>query len=288
MREDVIENLLEGAVQYIESCRLVDGGYFFARVPPSSGLDTYFAVMGLSLLGLKPVILAEVEAFVHNGLLKDEPVHLGGLFVAAETLDKLGCLTDELKYRIRRAVTAFKNQFGGYGAFEHLDVAIPSELQGTYRAMKVLHTIGANRIDAGEVGCFVENWHNGDGGYGGRGRSNLASTFFATSIACLGGFELIDRYSTIAYLRRKETNREYQYIEDLYWLATALDNLGGSLADRSGATEFVRRCRRRGGGFARATAIGIPTLEYTFYALSILKLAGCQARGTLKIDSEKL
>ncbi|MCR4394444.1 MAG: hypothetical protein NUV31_08765, partial [Dehalococcoidales bacterium] len=39
---------------YIERCHLEDGGYFFARISPSSGLDTYFAVKSLSILGVKP------------------------------------------------------------------------------------------------------------------------------------------------------------------------------------------------------------------------------------------
>jgi len=33
-------------------------------------------------------------------------------------------------------------------------------------------------------------------------------------------------------------------------------------------------CQRANRGFSRATAMGIPTLEYTFYALSILKEVG--------------
>jgi hypothetical protein len=41
-------------VSYIERCHLEDGGYFFARVLPSNGLDTYFAVKSLSILGVEP------------------------------------------------------------------------------------------------------------------------------------------------------------------------------------------------------------------------------------------
>jgi hypothetical protein len=41
-------------VKYIERRHLEDGAYFFARVLPSSGLHTYFAVKSLSILGVKP------------------------------------------------------------------------------------------------------------------------------------------------------------------------------------------------------------------------------------------
>jgi hypothetical protein len=37
---------------------------------------------------------------------------------------------------------------------------------------------------------------------------------------------------------------------------------------------FVMMCRRLGGGFCRVPVMGIPTLEDTFYALSILRQMG--------------
>jgi hypothetical protein len=49
--------------KYIEDCHLTDGGYFFAKVEPSSGLDTYLAVKTLRLLGVKTKNLKSVELF---------------------------------------------------------------------------------------------------------------------------------------------------------------------------------------------------------------------------------
>jgi hypothetical protein len=54
-------------------------------------------------------------------------------------------------------------------------------------------------------------------------------------------------------------------------LAEGLANLGDKPISPDRVNEFVLKCQRRNGGFARAPIMGIPTLEYTFYALSILK-----------------
>jgi hypothetical protein len=53
-----------------------------------------------------------------------------------------------------------------------------------------------------------------------------------------------------------------------------LANLGekSNVPDR--VMRFVMMCQRANGGFSRGTIMGIPTLEYTFYALSILREVG--------------
>jgi hypothetical protein len=62
-------------------------------------------------------------------------------------------------------------------------------------------------------------------------------------------------------------------IDDLYWLMNGLANLGVNSVYPDRVIKFVMECQRPNGGFSRATIMGIPTLEYTFYAMSILKQA---------------
>ena len=61
-----------------------------------------------------------------------------------------------------------------------------------------------------------------------------------------------------------------QFIEDLYWLVGGLDNLGEKCNSPERTLRFVMECQRENGGFSRATIMGLPTLEYTFYAVLIL------------------
>lgn len=78
---------------------------------------------------------------------------------------------------------------------------------------------------------------------------------------------------TREYLRKRESNWQIEFIEDTYWLTSGLANLGEKTSSMDRIINFVLECQRPNGGFPRATAIGIPTLEYTYYALSILKEA---------------
>jgi hypothetical protein len=45
---------LEQTAHYIESCQTEDGGFFFARIPPSPAGDTYHSVKSLQILRRQP------------------------------------------------------------------------------------------------------------------------------------------------------------------------------------------------------------------------------------------
>jgi hypothetical protein len=62
-------------------------------------------------------------------------------------------------------------------------------------------------------------------------------------------------------------------IDDLHWLMNGLANLGVNSVYPDRVIKFVMECQLPNGGFSRSTIMGIPTLEYTFYAMSILKQA---------------
>jgi hypothetical protein len=266
-------------VSYIERCHLEDGGYFFARIPPSSGTDTYFAVKSLSILGVKPQNPEAVVNFFLNWIREGTLGGITGIFNVVEVINELGQITDELRSYAQERIMVCENKAGGFGALENLDVEVTSELQQTYRAVRVLKTL-STRFDQNRIVRFVSGFLNPDGGYGREGRSTLASTFYTTEIHRLLGAETA-KISTVDYLRSRETNwqvnfdrGQVSFIEDLFWLVKGLANLGEKSDFPDRVTRFVLGCQRRGGGFSRATIMGIPTLEYTFYALSILREVG--------------
>lgn len=266
-------SLRRQVVKYIERCHLEDGGYFFARIPPSSGLDTYFAVKSLSIMGVKPNNPEAIASFFLNDFTAGTLVSMTSIFVSVDVLNELGRLTDDLKSYARQHIMPFQNKAGGFGALENIDVEVSSELQETYRAVRILKIINAD-FDGRKITDFVLGELNPDGGYGREGHSTLASTYYATEIHRLLGNDMKNLTITCDYLQKREENWQVQFIEDLYWLVNGLDNLGEKFKFSDRAIRFVMECQRTNGGFSRATVMGIPTLEYTFYALSILRQVG--------------
>jgi len=260
-------------VNYIERCYLEDGGYFFARIPPSSGTDTCFAIKSLAILGVKPQHPESVLNFFLSQIREGTMGGVTGIFNAVEVIDELSYVNRDLKSYAEEKVMVWQNGAGGFGALENIDVEVSSELQETYRAVKVLKTVGATFDEKGIV-RFISSLLNQDGGYGRSGHSTLASTFYATAIYRLLEVENGASTSTIAYLINREKNWQVQFIEDLYWLVEGLANLGEKSNFPDRIIRFIMECQRQNGGFSRATIMGIPTLEYTYYAISILKETG--------------
>ena len=261
------------AVKYIKRCHLEDGGYFFARIPPSSGLDTYFAIKSLSILRVKPDCPETTAEFFLNDLRDGSLGGMTSIFLTVEVLNELGRLTDEVKSYAQTRIMALQNKAGGFGSYKDVDVEVPSGLQDTYRAVRALKTIGVD-LDREKTNHFIFNFLMPDGGYGTEGYSTLASTFYATEIHKLLGVEMGKLAATRDFLRRREENWQVQFIEDVYWMVLGLANLGEKTSVPDRVTRFVMMCQRSNGGFSRATIMCIPTLEYTFYALSILREVG--------------
>jgi hypothetical protein len=260
-------------IGYIERCHLEDGGYCFFRMPPSSGMDTYFSVKSLSILSVKPDRPEAIASFFLNDVKEGTLGGIPGIFVTVGVLNELGRMTDDLRNYARQQIMLRQNKVGGFGVLEDIYIEVSSELEETYRAVRILKIIGAE-FDERRITDFVLGERNPDGGYGREGRSTLASTFYATEIHKLLGNDIKELTATRDYLRKREENWQVQFIEDLYWLVKGLANLGEKPHFPDKTTRFVIQCQRENGGFSRATIMGIPTLEYTFYALSILREIG--------------
>jgi len=267
-------------IGYIEGRYLEDGGYCFFRMPPSSGMDTYFAVKSLSIMRAKPSKPEETANYflnlMNDGWLDD----IVGLFVASEVLNELGLITVDFRHFAGQRIMSLQNKAGYFGTTENIDVEVPSELQETYRVVEVLRILGAD-FDREKIARLVSGLLNDDGGFGRNDFSTLASTFYATEIHRLLGTDMRKVTSTRGYLRDRETKwranfdiGQVNFLEDLFWLVRGLSNLGEKSNFPDRVTRFVTACQRVNGGFSRAIIMGIPTLEYTFYALSILSEVG--------------
>jgi len=260
-------------IDYLEKCRLEDGGYFFARVLPSSGKDTYFAVKSHLLLGLVPEQPELIANFFLSQMKEGWLYDVGGLFLASEVLTDLGFTTNELNRYAGSLILSVRNKEGGFGSQENLYIEVISELEKTYQAVKTLATIGV-KFDREKIRDFTFGYLNSDGGYGKKGHSILSSTYYATAIHNVIGTDCRELVNTKTFLRKKEKSLQLLFIDELYWLTMALFNLGTAPGSFGSTANFVLNCQGSNGGFARATRAGISTLEYTYYALSILGRLG--------------
>jgi len=145
---------------YVERCQTPDGGFCFACVPPGGAMDTYHALMALRLLGRTVFHLTQA------GRLLGVP--------------------RATRRRWAAGLGQWRNEKGGFGGWRDVYVEAPSELETTYFAVLAEADLGlGTRRDA--VTRFVLSLQNTDGGFGGNGRSALASTSFAVSILARAG-----------------------------------------------------------------------------------------------------
>ena len=263
---------LQRVVSYVESCQTPDGGYFFARVPPASGQDTYHAVKCLGLLGREPLRLGALKDWLIAAADSGVAHNLRGLYFLSEAYCALQMGTEPILKSVD-SVWAVQNPHGGFGTAGRVYVEVPSELEATYCAVATLQNLGAS-VEAHRVAAFVQRFRNADGGFGGEGRSSLASTYYALSTLARLGQPADDSQAALGWLyRREEGADDVQYLEHLFWLTRALEAVGEGVRYPEKAAALTLGCQRSGGGFGRAHW-GIATLEDTYHAVAILKSVG--------------
>lgn len=256
--------------EYIHTKQTQDGGYFFARVPPGSLLDSYFAVRTLQMLGRcckRPAALRRfVESFVRQGLVNN--AH--SLYLAMGIIQALGQGTDLLSDTSEAVAEELRRWVSEYSV-DGIYIEVASELEAAYEATWALARLGVP-LPTKAITQFISSFRNKDGGFGRGARSTLATTHYAIQTFSELGLRVDEPQQVVAFLRSRED--DIYFLEDLYYLVGALCGLGETPLNPSGVVSFVLGCRRENGGFARGVPIGIPTLEYTYYAVSVLKQMG--------------
>jgi hypothetical protein len=257
---------------YVESCRVPDGGYFFGQISPPSAQDTYFALACLRLLGQEPQDVAGVKRWVEEWRRTPSNVaSVHGVYLLCGLLEELGEGLDSSR-PYARLVADSENSVGGFGAYEDVYVESASELQVTYEAVSVLARLG-HPLNRERIEDFVNRFRQPDGGFG-LHRSTLPSTYHA----CAALAQLPDSGPLMEgarlYLQQRAQRWHVYFLDDVFWLVQGLSLTGGEAPFASQAATHVLACERTQGGFARAPAIGIPTLEHTYYALQALDSVG--------------
>lgn len=127
-------------------------------------------------------------------------------------------------------------------------------------------------VDKKKIINFVLSLQNKDGGFGNIRDSQISTTFYALNILALFDYPLYLLKGIRQFLHHQwlKTN----YLEDLYWLVESLSISNLVLPPVDQLTLFLYDCSRDNGGFSRSRNLGIPTIEYTHQAVSLLKILG--------------
>jgi len=272
-------------VKYIEDCHLKDGGYFFAKVEPSSGLETYLAIKTLRLLGVKTKNTKSVALFweqeSNEGNL-DDPF---SIFLAVETFKELGLMLGGFKKYRKFLVDCYKHiisqtsfihsenkrlgKKGFSSAMSYLS-AVGKDIEDLFYLVTLNRDLKIKIINKEKIIKLVVSLQNKNGGFG-RGReSHLMTTYHALSVLELLSFDIPTREKVYSYLTERWD--ECDLLEDLFYLVESLALIRKPLPEVSKIIQFVDSCHRGNGGFGRAPVMSIPTIEDTYLAVSIIKI----------------
>jgi hypothetical protein len=272
-------------VKYIEDCHLSDGGYFFARIEPSSGLETYLAVKTLRLLGVKTKNAKSVELFWKQREAErniDDPL---SIFLAVETFKELGSgigafkkyreyLADYYKNIVPLSASVYSenkrlSEKGFWSAMSYFGT-VGKELEDLFHLIILDHDLKLKIINRKKIIKLVASLQNKNGGFG-RGReSHLMATYHALSILKL--------LNSISFVQEKAHDylidkwEDCSFLEDLFCIIEGLALIQKPLPDVSKIIQFVDSCQRGNSGFGRAPVMSIPTIEDTYQAVSVIRI----------------
>jgi hypothetical protein len=255
-------------INYIEDKHLADGGYFFAKVEPSSLLDTYYAVKTLYLLNQKITyknsIINYLLNFEGNGYIDD----LRGLFLFLEILKTFQW--DIAPYRKYKKILEEASQDSYlFNPQRTIDIESTSELEELFFLISLSKDLNY-RLDRQRIVFFISLFQNRDGGFGAKGISSNATTYYAVkSLALLESLKHIS--PIILFLREKEKNMTDYFLEDVYYISMSLFFTAGNLVNKNKVIDFLALCQRDNGGFSRSKNLGISTIQDTFFAVSLIK-----------------
>lgn len=262
--------LINRAAAYLESCRVAGGGYYFARIPPGSPHDTFYAVATLKLLGLSPADPEGVAALFQELFDRGVLATPAAIYYAVETLALLGRLTPAWR-PLGEKLRQLQEPAGGFWVPQTLWVEAASRLENTLYAVGALTRLGTP-FAAEKCASFAAAELSAALAKG--GLPFLATIHDAVAILLLLGQPVPDRAALRTYLHDL-CCQEPGFLEHWYYLVVTLKRLGHRPPNPEGITAFVTACERARGGFARSPSpCAIPTIRNTFHAAAILRSLG--------------
>jgi hypothetical protein len=258
--------LINRIAAYIESCRVLGGGYYFARIPPGSPHDTFYAVATLRLLDTTPRDPEGVAAFFQELFDRDALATPPAIYYAVETLALLGKLTPTWQ-PLGEKLRSLQEPAGGFWVPQTLWVEAASRLENTLYAVGALTRLGTP-FAAEACASFVTRELTAALAKG--GLPSLVTIHDAVVILSLLEQPVPDSAALRAHLHDL-CRQEPGFLDPWYYIVATLKRLGHRPPVPGKIVEFVMACERARGGFARSPSpCAIPTILNTFHAVAIL------------------
>jgi hypothetical protein len=274
-------------IRYILDKQLSDGGFYFAQIEPSSEYDTYCATKTLDILGSAPHNINAVLEFWENSFEEGEINDIDGLFFATESLSVLfpkDNLVKELKKHFETLHGDFLKTLFHKKTFNFQDDEtfgsthestttvytefVERELLELYYFVILSQKFGIS-LQRGKIKDFLFSLQNHDGGYGSLNGSQIPTTYYALAILELLKINFPNGNKTSEFILKK--SKRVQYLEDLYWLTQSQKLLKTNAFGYAYIEAFLLDCWNDDGGFRRSRDMGISNLEWTMFAVIILK-----------------
>lgn len=156
---------------------------------------------------------------------------------------------------------------------------IVSELESLHLAVDLVYAHNFP-VNAEKVAKRVLSLRNGDGSFGCRRHSRIASTYYALEILKVLNQNNKTQEETLRWIWRCEvpsggfvssSNALTSYLEDTYFGVKALEVLDESPRYPKETLKYVAKFQNPNGGFRRSLFLGISDFESTYQALSCIK-----------------
>jgi len=273
-------------IRYLQARHLSDGGYFFARVIPSAGMDTLLALKTLQMLESSQIPRLDIIRFFTNEDAERNLNSLAALYFAVSSFAALKePLSNFEKYKpfIESVATnseVFKpkqfklKQTKSFALFDasvntvYLDVVEGEAKTAFYLAS--LCKAFAIKEHTKEITAFIKQLQNSDGGFGTIKGSELSTTYYATQALRLLKQEIPHHEQVTTYLHQQI--EQVNYLEEYFWAVESLTGLKANIPNKQRILSFLIACHKGNGGFARSQFMGIANIEQTYQAVSLLKI----------------
>ena len=275
---------------YVSERECDGGGYCFYRLEEPSLADTFYALETIKLICSRAAAsnktLDYVEGFFAQPLRKG---FLWGATYAARILARLDHpipRKEELK-ALLELYLEWVTDIPATGLAQNI-------LELTYATIETLVCVYGcvgKRI-AEKLGSSLASLESPDGGFG--IPPNLTDTFLV-----VGMLHMLEQHpkeweKTVEFVHSCEDEQfgftnvpstKPGFLEGLFYGLSLCDIFHIVPTYKEAAAQFVISCQTSGGGFRRASLLGIPTLEYTYMAVCSLALLGVlgQVEPTQKI-----
>jgi len=256
-------------IAYVKSTRCNDGGYVHYRMPPSSGLDTFYALSILKLLGEKITHKEETVNFIES---LAGPENVNDLYIIIKCHQLLGRSVAEFNDRVKNLISLYLAEFVSKDKELFYDVV--SIFEQASKALELTQLFDL-KIKKEPLKKKVLSCQKPSGGFG-KNYSKLADTFYAVKILSqIGCFDEKVKDRALQYLKNRRFYQfsDSRFIEDIYYLAEIHQLLSIPLPNPDGFLYFISNCQKNG-GFARNYPQAIVTLEYTYMAARTLMTLG--------------